>query len=609
MPTDVIFGENATSTKFTFTVVDDSEDDDGESVRLTFGEMPSDVSATSPNSATFNITDNDDPVVRVSFEQATYTVNEGGSVSIKITLDAQPERTLEIPIQAFSEGSTTQADFSIPSSVTFNSSDTEKTLRFSAIEDMMDDDGDYVTVSFGSPLPDLVLPVTPNRTEVYITDNDGAGVTINPRVLSLSEGNTKGRDYTVKLDSQPMDDVTVSISKDIDDSAVTLSTTTLIFSTSTWSTAQTVTVTAPEDPDAEDETGAITHELSSSDQKYTSTKIPSETLKVSVSVNDPDNAGVTIEPRRLEITEDDPNAETYTVKLNTQPSADVEIVIGKPNDDGDRLTVTPGTLFFNSVNWENIQTVEVTARDDNDPNDETITLTHTLTGATEYDGFDAGNVSVRIDDDDTAGVKITPQDLEVDEDDSNTYDIVLQTQPTQDVVVTVSESGDTGDDITLDTTTLTFSTSTWEFPQTVTITAVADADAVDETVTLSHSVSGYGPVTSADSVTVTINDPDEAGAELSTSTLELQEGNDNWEKYEVKLKSMPSRDVTITISDDGNLEIMKRSLHFTPDNWNSYQPVMVTPPQDDDADMDTSTISHAFSARLCTFKLHRLAIL
>ncbi len=451
VPTEVFFGENDTSTTFNFFAIDDSEDDDGDRVRLTFGEMPSDVSATSPNSATFNITDNDDPEVRVSFEQDTYTVNEGSSVSIKITLDAQPERTLEIPIQSFSEGSTTQADFSIPSSVTFNSSDTEKTLRFSAIEDMMDDDGDYVTVSFGSPLPDLVLPVTPNRTEVYITDNDGAGVTINPRALSLSEGNTRGKDYTVKLDSQPMDDVTVNISKDIDDSAVTLSTTTLTFSTSTWNTAQTVTVTAPEDPDAEDETGDITHELFSSDPKYTSTTIPSETLKVSVSVNDPDNAGVTIEPRRLEITEDDPNAETYTVKLNTQPSANVEIEVGKQNDEGDRLTVSPDVLYFDDGNWEDLQTVDVTARDDNDPNDETITLTHTVTGATEYAGFNAGNVTVRIDDDDTAGVKITPQDLEVDEDDSNTYDIVLQTEPTQDVVVTVSESGDAGDDITLST--------------------------------------------------------------------------------------------------------------------------------------------------------------
>ena len=289
--------------------------------------------------------------------------------------------------------------------------------------------------------------------------------------------------------------MTVSISSDNTDDAFELGTTTLVFSTSTWNNAQRVDVEALEDPDAENESVTISHDLSSSDSMYDT--LPTESLKVIVSIDDNDTAGVTIEPRRLDVTEDDPNAETYTVKLNTQPSANVEVEIGKEDDGGNRLTVSPEVLRFNDVNWEDLQTVEIRARDDSDPNDETITLTHTLTGATEYDGFDAPDVTVRIDDDDTAGVKITPQNLDVPEESSNTYDVVLQTQPTRDVTITISESGDSGDDITLSTTTLRFSASTWESPQTVTVTAKDDDDAIDETVTLNHSVSGYTGVSSA----------------------------------------------------------------------------------------------------------------
>ena len=49
---------------------DDSVDDDGESVLLSFGTLPAGVSAGSPATATVNITDDDVPTVTVRYEQA-----------------------------------------------------------------------------------------------------------------------------------------------------------------------------------------------------------------------------------------------------------------------------------------------------------------------------------------------------------------------------------------------------------------------------------------------------------------------------------------------------------------------------------------------------------
>ena len=78
----------------TFTATNDSVDDDGESVLLGFGTLPTGVSLGTFNSgeSTVNITDNDVPSVTVRYEQASYTVGEGSSVVVKVILSADPER-------------------------------------------------------------------------------------------------------------------------------------------------------------------------------------------------------------------------------------------------------------------------------------------------------------------------------------------------------------------------------------------------------------------------------------------------------------------------------------------------------------------------------------
>ena len=82
----------------------DDVDDDGESVKIGFGSLPGGVSAGSTDETTMFITDDDVLSVTASFEQATYTVAEGGSVTVKVTLDADPERTVTIPITKANQG-------------------------------------------------------------------------------------------------------------------------------------------------------------------------------------------------------------------------------------------------------------------------------------------------------------------------------------------------------------------------------------------------------------------------------------------------------------------------------------------------------------------------
>ena len=171
-PASVAFSSDETVATFTVTAVEDSEDDDGESVRLAFGELPDGVSATSIRQTTVSITDDDLPGVRVNFGAASYEVAEGGDVAITLTLSANPERTITVPITAVPLGGASDADYSLTASaLTFRSGQTERTLTLSATDDREDDNWEYVLLSLGT-LPAGVSYGSTTNTDVDIIDDD-----------------------------------------------------------------------------------------------------------------------------------------------------------------------------------------------------------------------------------------------------------------------------------------------------------------------------------------------------------------------------------------------------------------------------------------------------
>ena len=68
------------------------------------------------------------------------------------------------------------------------------------------------------------------------------------------------------------------------------------------------------------------------------------------------------------------------------------------------------------------------------------------------------------------------------------YTVKLATQPSEQVTVTVT--GHSGTDVSLDNASLTFTTGNWDTAQTVTVTAAHDADGSDDTATLTHTATG-----------------------------------------------------------------------------------------------------------------------
>ena len=157
-------------------------DDDGEKVRLSFGNLPAQVNPGSISQATVSINDNDHPQVTVSFASASYTVAESdhssttniaeNEVSVTIRLSADPERTVTIPVTKTNQGGASASDYSVPASVVFNAGDTEKDITFRANPDNVDDDGESVKLGFGSSLPTRITTGSPAEATVSITDDD-----------------------------------------------------------------------------------------------------------------------------------------------------------------------------------------------------------------------------------------------------------------------------------------------------------------------------------------------------------------------------------------------------------------------------------------------------
>ena len=515
----------------------------------------------------------------VTFDASSYSVQEGESVEVTVRLSQAPASPVTIPLTAKNEDGATNDDYSgVPENVVFDGGETVATFTFRALADDVDEGTERVTLGFGT-LPSGVDPGTRVTADVSI-EEDNRGVRITPVALEVLEGDSEN--YTVVLESAPTGAVTVAVGGTAGD--LTVAPEELTFTTLNWSTAQTVTVTAAEDEDSiVDAPVTLTHTVSGGG--YGGVVAPD----VEVTILENDIPGVTVTPEELEVTEG--SSESYTVVLDLEPEGTVTVTVGGAVED---VTVSPASLIFTTLNWSTAQTVKVMAAEDDDAVvDAAVTLTHEVSGG-GYDGVTAPDVEVTIIENDIAGVTVAPEALEVPEGSSEIYTVVLDTEPTGPVTVTV---GGATVEVTVAPEILTFTMSDWSTAQTVTVSAAEDDDAVvDAAVTLTHTVSGggYDGVTAAD-VEVTVLENDFVGVTVAPEVLEVLEGGSA--TYAVVLDAEPTGPVTVTVGGaSGDLTVSPETLSFTTSNWSTRQLVRVSAAEDEDSNVDAPvTLTHMAS--------------
>ena len=460
----------------------------------------------------------------------------------------------------------------------------ESASDYSGSSVSIDSDGSHVALS--APY-NSGSASSAGHVRVFTFEIPGITVSISDSITS-EVGDTAS--FSVVLDSEPTADVTIPISSS-DLTEGTVSPDTLTFTAANWNAAQMVTITGVND-DVDDGDIAYTIVLSaatSSDGNYNGV----DADDVSMTNTDDDSAGITVAVTDSTTTETGETG-TFTVVLNSEPTGDVVLPIS--SSDLTEGTVSPDTLTFTAANWNAVQTVTITGVND-DVDDGDIAYTILLSAATSsdgnYNGVDADDVSMTNTDDDSAGITVAVTDSTTTETgETGTFTVVLNSEPTGDVVLPISSSDLTEGTVSPDT--LTFTAANWNAAQTVTITGVNDfVDDGDIIYTIT-----FGSATSSDinyngsnpsDESITNTDDDSAGITVVVSDSITSEVGET-ASFTVVLGSEPTADVTIGVSSSDETEgtVDVSTLTFTSGNWSSAQTVTMTGADDNEADGDVS---------------------
>lgn len=325
-----------------------------------------------------------------SGSEATTSVNISVSLSVASSVNATVD-------YAVTGGTATGSgtDYTLAAgTATITAGNTTTNIPVTIVNDDLDESDETIIVTLSNPVSSNLGS---NTIHTYtITDNDTTGVTVTESggSTAVTEGGATDS-YTVVLTSQPRSDVTITASPH---SELSLSSTTLTFTSANWSTPQTVTVTAVNDSRASgSRSRSITHSAASTDAGYSGISVAS----VSVAITDNDTAGVTVtESGGSTVVTEGGATDTYTVVLTSQPTADVTIT-PSPNA---QVSVSPTTLTFTAANWNSAQTVTVTAVDDSDiEGNHTGTVSHSASSSdTTYNGISIASLTPNITDNDRA---------------------------------------------------------------------------------------------------------------------------------------------------------------------------------------------------------------
>ena len=322
-----------------------------------------------------------DETARLIVDPALVTVDEGSTATYKVSLNSDPVAPVIVRVSA------TDAVEVSPESLTFKpgKGKTPQTVTVTGKDDQGVVDG-TATITHSSSSEDGDYEGLSASVQVTVTDDD-ATVAVSKSSVTVPEAGGTAR-YTVKLDGQPTDDVTVKVTSS-NPSIATVSPGSLTFTPSNWNTPRRVTVTGVDDSSpGGSRSVTITHTASGGG--YDETAVPS----VSVSVTDDD--GMVVSPTVVTVDEAG-GTKTYRVSLNTQPTGTVTVDVA--SSDPDAATARPPSLTFTPGNWA-AQTVTVTGVNDDRDNgaSRSATITNTPSGA-GYSSSNRVTVAVTVTDD------------------------------------------------------------------------------------------------------------------------------------------------------------------------------------------------------------------
>ena len=501
----------AGGTRSTGTVTIGSVDDDLNTGRRRVVTVSATVTGgggvAAPRSERLTILEDDDRVLAgLTATPSTLAEGETSTITLQAVEPVPADATVTVTT------SSDAVELSANPVLTIAAGETESTgvVTLTALDDA--DSQNEVVLLRGTPSSDSLFLHVNYGAQVYVLDNDGTRLVVAPMPQRIFEGKTST--IIADLRQPSTDNVTVTIGVDEDspnhtaapgDYTLSANRTLTIPAGSMRSTGE-VTLTATDDDYRGPQTVRVVLDIESV-TGIAESQILMQTSGVTI-VEDEATPRLTLEVAPASISE---NGGRSTVKatLNTAVEGEVRVTVRVApagTADADDFTQTGTQLTIPAGQKTSTGTVTITAVDDDvDGPDKHLVVTASV----DVVGMEESGIiwhpfaeGLTIRDDDESGLTVSPPAVTIDEGNDGSYTVELNSEPAS--AVEVSVSGASGTDLTLSTSSLTFTPTDWDVPQRVTVTAGQDEDASDDMELLTHTASNseYGsyalPVTVID---------------------------------------------------------------------------------------------------------------
>ena len=365
------------------------------------------------------------------------TLEEGKSAEFRVKLNTKPDTTVTVEISP-SDSTSLTADKSLLTFTPENYS-TEQTINLTATEDS----------DSTSETSAINLTMTGSETtivSVKVVDNDIMPI-FNLSSASVNEGGTTT--ITVQLNGEPGIDKTISLNSSIQDS-MTVSPSTINFTTTNWNLPQIITLTGVQDTNYENE--SIT--LTAASIGLTTSSIPVTTVDDEIQSVIITGATQVIEGQSI----------TLAVSLTLAPAFNTTVTL---NLNSPILQMNPSSFTFTPANYNSPKSLTITAiANDGNENSENVVLTASASSMAN------STYPILVIDKDTR-IVFSNFTVPLTEGQSGSMQVALSGNPFVANTVNLNSSWAL---VTLGNTVLSFDSTNWNIPQTVTINALDDTN-------------------------------------------------------------------------------------------------------------------------------------
>jgi hypothetical protein len=509
---------------------------------------------------------------------------DGPSAQLKLQLTSIPDDDVTINLITSDQVSLTL------STLTFTSLDwnISQSIGVKAIYDNIDEGNDYsTTIIYKTSSTDSNYNFT-GEIDVNITDNDTAGLNIE---YSFDTPIVEGaeRDYFISLKSRPIFNVDITIHTD--NQISTTSPSIIHFEPNKWNQRKSVTIMAKNDDidELDLHSGMITHIIQSEDLRYDNLSSVNNTFPLDITIEDNDSAGIEINSVEVLKLSEDGKTDSYTVRLNSQPTNDVVLsfdISDIPLDSkcNGQVRVSPEALFFTQTNWYKEQEIVVSACNDTVfEKEQTIQIKHKFSSIDpKYN--EVKNISCNILDNDTPpAIFFINSSIVTEEADTNICLEInishLSIFDSQVFFKTLNDEAVLGHDYVFipETQSVTVDAG---FLTSCIIVDIIDDQKTESTERFDVEIDDKNL---PDNVTIdpsklskiicVISSDDTSGLLITPNVLSIDEGTEK--TYSVHLESEPDSTVYITIDNRNTdeLSISPLKLTFTTGNWDNNQAV------------------------------------